>query len=274
MKSSCCTILFFPGAGGEVPDLFGFESEENKQFEAVAYPEWRLCGEREFTTERLLADLDAQIAAKAPRGSIQVVGYSIGAHLAYCAALRLLAGNRQVTGFCVLDSFMIRSISPSPGWQRRALTLGIATIRAGRLRDFVQLIRSKFYRAMLRLSPKRFPDLLCKTSPTGLLGRAVNLDKVLCKELTVHLLVQKLAPLLRKIDFDPAILAVPTILLRTRENMKDDQAWRLRCPNLQVIEISGQHESLFDSENIISLQAAFATAMQRLRSQCQVAVTE
>jgi thioesterase domain-containing protein len=264
MISSSSTIIFFPGAGGEVPNLIGFEGGENRRFEAVHYPEWRHFGVVEFTVETFMENLETQIETKAPIGSIQIVGYSIGAHLGYLTALRLRAKGRQITGFCVLDSFMIESVSPSPGWQRRALGQATAIIRTGRVGDFGPFVRSKLYRALLRLSPRRLPNLLCRIDPVGLLGRVVISDQVLCKELRIHFLVRKVVLWFREIDSCVTGLYVPTIVLRTKENFKYDQAWRRRCPNLQIIEIPGQHQNLFNSENIGNLRSTFAEAMLRL----------
>jgi thioesterase domain-containing protein len=259
------TLLFFPGAGGEVPDLVDFKAGEGSgKFEIVNYPGWRRYSVQEFTAETLIADLETQIVAKAPRGPLQIVGYSIGAHFGYVAALRLRAIGREITRFCVLDSFMLESTKPSPGWQARALAQGMAIARAGRMRDLVLFIRSKFWRTMLRLSSNRLPNMLCGDSPTGFLARIVALDKVLETELTIHLLVRKVTPWIQSLDRDPVALTVPTLLLRTLENSKYDEAWRRRCPTMEIIEIPGQHQSLFSPENIAAVQTAFAAAIKKL----------
>ncbi len=265
MQSSSSTTIFFPGAGGEVPNLGSFEvGGGNGKFETVDYPGWRRYGAREFTAETLMADLEAQIEAKAPQGPIQIVGYSVGAHFGYVAAHHLQATGRDIKGFCVLDSFMIGSVTPSPGWQGRALAQGMAIIRTGRIRDFMLFVRSKFWRALLRLAPNRLPNLLCRTSSGGLLAQILAIDKVLENELTIHLLVRKVAPWIQALDCNPIALTTPTMLLRTQENSMYDEAWRRRCPNLEIIEISGQHQSFFGSENIVAVRTAFAAAMRKL----------
>jgi thioesterase domain-containing protein len=259
------TLVFFPGAGGEVPNLAGSEvGDANGKFETVHYPGWRRYAMSEFTAETLMADLEAQIAAKAPHGPLQIVGYSIGAHFGYVMALRLRALGRVITRFCVLDSFMIGSVAPSPGWRARALAQGLTIIRARRVRDFILFVRSKFWRALLRLSPERLPNVLLSASSTGLVARIVVCDRVLENELTIHLLVRKLTPWIQALDQDPEILSVPTVLLRTRENSKYDEAWLRRCSQIEIVEISGQHQSLFGPENIIAVRAAFAAAMRKL----------
>jgi thioesterase domain-containing protein len=260
VDATSSTFVFFPGAGGETPHLI---DQVDGKFETVCYPGWRRYTEGDFTADALMAELEAQIAAKAPQGPLQIVGYSIGAHFGYLAALRLQTNGREIRRFYALDSFMIGSLAPTQGWPARALAQGIAMIRGRRARDFMLFVRSKFWRAVLRLSPDRLPKELAESRPRGLISRIVAVDKVLENELTIHLLVRKVAPWLQSLDHDPAILSVPTVLLRTRENSNYDEAWQRRCPQMEIVEISGPHQSLFEPENIVAVRSAFAAAIRK-----------
>jgi thioesterase domain-containing protein len=266
MKTSSSTTIFFPGIGGEIPVLGDLDiGDGNLSLEPIGYPEWwRSLPASEFRAEALMADFEAQIAAKAPQGPLQIVGYSIGGHFGYVAALHLKAAGREITGFCILDSFMIGSVTPLAGWQRRVRAEVMTIIRTRPSRELILFVRSKFWRVLLRLARDRLAHLLGRPGFARLVAQIAALDKVLYSELTMHVFMRKVAPWIQALDRDPLPLAVPTVLLRTRENSEHDQAWRRRCPNLEVIEISGQHQSLFGPENMSALRAAYATAMRKL----------
>jgi len=59
---------------------------------------------------------------------------------------------------------------------------------------------------------------------------------------------------------NPLILSIPTAFLRTRIHASSDAPWRVRCSNLTVYEIRGEHNRLFERENIDSLREAFLEA--------------
>src|SRR5260370_32007224 len=126
MADQSSPIIFLPGAGGEIPDLSGFNigDGDSAKFEIVTYPGWQKYALEEFTPEALITDLEAQIQSRIPQGPIRIVGYSMGGHFGYAAALRLEAAGREIAGFCAIDSFMIESLDPSAGWRTRALSEG------------------------------------------------------------------------------------------------------------------------------------------------------
>jgi thioesterase domain-containing protein len=269
MRSLASTTIFFPGVGGEIPLLADLDGDrKNISFESISYPHWHRLADTEYTVEALIADLETQIAIKAPEGPLQLVGYSIGAHFAYIAALHLSAAGREVAGFCILDSFMIGSIAPSPGWQGRALADAVTIMRSRQTRELILFVRSKFWRALLRLVGDRLPHLLSRPRLARLVSQIAVLDKVFYKELTIQVFMRKFAPWIQRLDSPPSPINAPTFLLRTQENSQHDEAWRRRCPRLETIEIPGQHQRLFQPENIASVRAAYATAMRKLTENC------
>jgi thioesterase domain-containing protein len=252
--AATCPILFLPGAGGVAPDLSLFKEgpDDPTLFQAISYPGWRRYAADDFSTEVLLTELEQRIRAAVPAGPICLMGLSLGGHLAYALALRLQAAGREIAGVCIIDSFMIESAGPSAGWQGRALAQALELLRQRRLAEFIAFVRSKFWRALLRLSPGGLTSLLQKSKPAG--------NSMLELETSMRLLIRITAPWIAALDYDPEPLLIPVALLRTRATASDDNAWRRRCPNLQVFEIEGHHHSLFEPQHLPVLRNAFHTA--------------
>jgi thioesterase domain-containing protein len=79
-------------------------------------------------------------------------------------------------------------------------------------------------------------------------------------ETSMRLLIRITAPWVAALDYQPEPLLAPVALLRTRGTADDDNAWRRRCPNLQVFEIEGHHHSLFEPQHLPALRKAFHSA--------------
>jgi thioesterase domain-containing protein len=267
MMDPAPTIIFLPGSGGGTPDFAVFRAgpDDMTSFEPIAYPDWRRSAAEGFSAEALIAELVAEIVTRVPRGPVHIIGLSIGGHFGYAAALRLQAMGREIAGLCAIDSFMIVSAEPSAGWQGRALAEGLELLRGRRFSEFIRFVRSKFWRALLRLAGSRLPRLLQAFSSSGQHPSVSGLDPIFERELTMRLLVRETAPWIASLDREPVALKAPTVLLRTRATAGDDDAWRRRCPNIEIFEITGQHHTLFEAENIGSLREAFLTATRNWR---------
>lgn len=267
MMDSPPTIFFLPGSGGGMPDFAVFRAgpDDMTRFEPIAYPGWRRSATEGFSAEALIAELVSAIVTRLPRGPIHIIGLSIGGHFGYAAALRLQAMGREIAGLCAIDSFMIVSAEPSAGWQARAMAEGLELLRGRRFGEFTRFARSKFWRALLRLAGSRLPKLLQAFSSSGQPPSASGLDSIFERELTMRLLVRETAPWIASLDQEPVALKAPTVLLRTRATAGDDDAWRRRCPNIKIFEITGQHHTLFEPENVGSLREAFVAATRDWR---------
>jgi pimeloyl-ACP methyl ester carboxylesterase len=265
--NSSTPIVFLPGAGGENPSLAGFAVGfgSNVEFETLSYPGWRQYLSKGITVELLIADLETQIVSIIPEGPIRIVGYSLGGHFGYAAALRLQAAGRRIAGFCAIDSFMIESLEPSAGWKARALSEGLEILRKRQLGEFSRFIRSKFWRALLRMAPPDMPVFPGRNLSLGWPSAIAPFDKIFEKELTIRLLVSKTLPWIQSLDLNPVALEAPATLLRTRGNSLYDPPWRRRCPNINIIEVSGPHSALFGSDNVASLRDAFVAATREWR---------
>jgi thioesterase domain-containing protein len=213
-----------------------------------------------FSIDSMIDDFVSHIMRMVPRGPIWLVGFSIGGHFAYAIAARLQANGREVGGLCVIDSFMTTSAAPSAGWLSRAAARGWKLLRKRRMDELAQFGRSRVARTLVRLAGGRLAILLRRFAPSGRLPSALALDPILESELSMRLLIQAAAPWIASLDSEARPVTVPTILLRTSLSAGDDAAWRARCPELKIIEIPGDHQSLLDPENISSLREAFVAA--------------
>ena len=262
MTDSSSPVIFLSGAGGGAPDLHAFRegAEDMTRIEVIGYPGWERYVANGFSAEVLIADLATQIATRVPQGPIRIVGLSIGGHFGYAAALRLQSMGREIAGFCAIDTFMITSSKPSAGWKGRAFAQGLELLRGWRFGEFTRFLRSKFWRALVRLAGSRLPTLLQRFSSSSRLPSVSTLDPIFEEELSMRLLIREAAPWIASLDREPVPLKAPAVLLRTRPAAKDDPAWRRRCPNIKICEIPGEHDTLFEAENIGSLREAFLTA--------------
>jgi thioesterase domain-containing protein len=267
MTDSSSPIIFLSGAGGGAPnlDVFRESMEDVARFEVIGYPGWRRHVADGFSAEVLIADLVAQIVTRVPRGPIRIVGFSIGGHFGYSAALRLQAMGREIAGFCAIDTFMMVSPELSEGWKSRALAEGFELLRGRRFREFTRFVRSRFWRGLFRLAGSRLSSLLQRLSSSRRPSVSAS-DPIFERELSVRLLIVAVAPWIASLDRQPVPLKAPAILIRTRMTASDDAAWRRRCPNIEIFEIPGQHHTLFEAENINSLREAFLTGT---RSWCR-----
>ncbi len=255
-------VIVLPGAGGGTPDLAPFRAgfSQPTHFEILRYPGWRSYIEIGFSLQSLAQHIARQIEELIPSGPIRIIGISIGAHIGYATAVRLQASGREISGFYAVDAFMVHSAAPSPGWLARAFELGSRLIRERRVVDFVKFVRSRLWRAMLRLSQDRLVHLLRSAAPSAWLQHILAIDPLFEHELSLRLLLRSVAPGIAELDRDPIALKASAVLLRTKLTADADEGWRRRCPRLKLIEIPGDHETMLESKNLPAFGEAFAEA--------------
>jgi pimeloyl-ACP methyl ester carboxylesterase len=238
MKDSASAVIFLSGAGGGAPDfdVFRRDAEDLTRFALVSYPGWKSYILPGFSAEILVTDLAARIAAIVPQGPIRVIGLSIGGHLGYAVALRLEAMGREIAGFCAIDSFMVASSGPSSGWKGRALAQALDLLSSRRFGEFAGFLRSRVWRALIRLAGANLPVLLQRLSFLNPLPSILAFDPILEQELSMRLLIRTAAPWLASIDCEPVALEAPASLLRTTSTAGDDAVWRRRCPKIEIFE--------------------------------------
>jgi thioesterase domain-containing protein len=259
-------VFCLPGAGGSSDwSLFKAGSEDTTRFETIGYPCWRRIVADGFSVEALISEFAAQIIATAPEAPIHILGSSIGGHFGYAVALRLQTIGREIAGFCAIDSFMIAVSAPRPGWKGRHLEEGWRLLRTGRLNDFATLLRSLFWRALLRSLGDRLPVLLRRPGLSHRLTEIFSLAPTLEREMSMRLLIREAAPWIASLDREPVALNALAALLRTRLTSGDDPAWRRRCPNIEIVEIAGDHNTYFEQENAGSFREAYFAATRDWR---------
>ena len=255
------TIIFSGAGGGTIhPAFFCSSPEQEARFRTIGYPGWSRYVESGFTARKLVEELAAQISSLVPEGSIRIIGISLGGHLGYAAALRLQADGRKIGGFCAIDTFTATTASPMAGWKGRALKTAAALLRDRRMDEFGRFLRSRFWRASLRLSGDRLQVLVRKMAPSGRLPKILEVDPLFEEELSMRLLVKEAAPWVASLDRDPVPLRAPAVLLRTPSTGDADSLWRRRCPGIKVVEIAGDHQTLLDPENPSSIRDPFLAA--------------
>jgi thioesterase domain-containing protein len=266
-------VIVLSGAGGGTPDLAPFRAgfSEMTRFEILDYPGWRRYVEIGFSLQSLGDDLASQIESLIPDGPIRIIGISIGAHIGYAAALRLQATDREISGFCAVDAFMVRSAAPSPGWLVRALELGSRLIRENRLVEFAKFLRSRLWRTMLRLSQDRLVSILRRAMPSGWLQHILAIDPLFEHELNMRLLIKAIAPGIAALDCEPVALKTSAVLVRTGFTADSDEGWRRRCPRLKILQIPGNHETMFEPQNLSAFREAFGEVTRDWQSERQEA---
>ena len=255
-------IFVLSGAGGGVPDLRAFAATpaDFARFAPVRYPGWRRYVDEEFSLEVLIRDLANEIVARNPIGRVGILGVSLGGHLGYAVALRLQSLGIEVAGLCVVDSFIISSDAVRPGSSGRYFARALALTRGGSLASLFVMVRSLFWRALLRLVGGRAISWLRRWRQNDLFRAALRIDPLLEKEISMRLLLRAAAPWISGLDRNPIPLLAPAAHMRTGRTSEDDMAWRARCPNIMTVEIAGDHEGLLDPENFVQLRRGFASA--------------
>jgi Thioesterase domain len=249
-----------PGAGSDSavnPAFFCSTAEDAPRFQTISYPGWRRYVETGFSANKLIQDLAAQIALRVPKGPIRIIGISIGGHLGYAAALALQVGGREIGGFCAVDSFVATSASPMDGWKARALRTGAGLLRDRRLDEFGRFLRSKLWRALLRLAGTRLVSLIRRIARSGRLPWILGADPIFGQELSMRLLIREVASWSASLDGDLVALSAPAVFLRTSSNADADPVWKRRCPGIKIIEMPGDHHTLLNSKNPSSFREAF-----------------
>jgi thioesterase domain-containing protein len=262
-------VIVLSGAGGGSPDLTAFRLgfSETTRFEILDYPGWRRYVEIEFSLQSLADDLASQIENLIPEGPIRIIGISIGAHIGYAAALRLQAADREISGFCAVDAFMVHSAAPSSGWLIRALELCSRLIREKRLVDLAKFVRSRLWRTLLRLSQERLVSILRKAKRSDWPPHILAIDPLFEHELNMRLLIRSIAPGIAALDFEPFVLKTPVVLVRTELNADSDEGWQRRCARLKVLQIPGNHETMFEPQNIAAFGEAFGEVTREWQSE-------
>ena len=267
VSKSPATVIILRGAGGAAPELSMFQdgAEDARRFVLLEYPGWRRYIDAGYTADAVVVDVVGRIMHLVPEGPIYIVGISIGGHFGYAAALELQKQGREVGGFCAVDTFMMSTAAPSAGWRRRAIGLASKLILGLRFAELSEFVRTRFWRALLRLASGFLPGMLHGYAANGKDPWFFKLDPNLEQELSMRLLIQLAAPFVVALDRDPQPLNAPAVLLRTELTGKDDAAWQKRCPVITIRPLPGDHQTLFLPESAGLVRSAFVSSTRDWR---------
>jgi thioesterase domain-containing protein len=252
--------LILPGAGGDDavnPAFFCSKAEHAARFQTIGYPGWRRYVETGFSADGLIEHLAAQIALRAPEGPIRIIGISLGGHLGYAAALHLQASGREIGGFCAIDACMTTSASRMAGWKGRALREAAGLLRDRRLDEFGRFLRSRFWRALFRLTGTRLVNVIRRIASSDRQAWILGADPIFGQELSMRLLIREVAPWIALLDREQIALRAPAVFFRTYSNAEADSVWRRRCPGINIVEMPGDHHTLLDHGNPSSFRETF-----------------
>lgn len=259
MKPRSLPLIVLPGASGHAPDCAPFcaDPSDRDRVVALCYPGWQAHVDAGLTAEALVDALAAQVMDHVPQAPMVLLGVSIGGHFAYATALRLESLGRSVAGLCIIDSGTITA-ARSAQWKARLVSHAADLLRRGRPGALALHARQLAWRGLFRLAGDGLPALARDYAMP--LRRIGGIDPAFAEELSMRLLIRMTATWLRGLGDAPPRLRAPAALLRTRATVSNDDLWRRRCPDLRIIDLPGNHETLFEVENAAALRAAFLAA--------------
>lgn len=259
MNAARLPLIVFPGASGHAPDCAPFcaDPADRDRIVALRYPTWQTYVDTGLTAEALVEGFTAEIMQRFPQTPIVLLGVSIGGHFAYATALRLEGLGHTVAGLCIIDAGTITA-ARSANWKARLVSRVADLLRRGRPGAIALLARQLAWRGVFRLAGDGLPTLA--RDYAGPLRRIGMIDSAFEEELSMRLLIRVTATWMRSLDDQAAHPRAPTAVLRTGVKASDDGLWRRRCPEVRIIDIPGNHETMFEAENAAALRAAFLAA--------------
>ncbi len=259
MNAAGLPLIVLPGASGHAPDCAPFCAGPSDRDRVIAlrYPNWRNAVDAGLTGEALVDAFAAEIMDRVPQMPVVLLGVSIGGHFAYATALRLESLGRTVAGLCIIDSGSITA-ARSAQWKARLASHAADLLRRGRPGALVLHARHLAWRGLFRLAGDGLPVLA--RDHAAPLHRIGTIDPAFAEELSMRLRIRMTAAWMRSLDDRPRSLRAPAALLRTAATAANDGLWRKRCPELRIINLPGNHETLFEAENAAALRAAFLAA--------------
>ena len=222
--------------------------------------EWTDLVEPTFQFEHLIGRVMALITDIAPTGKVRLAGYSLGGQIAWAVAVALEGAGREVEHVMLIDSWNMEDQS-----QRFFADLD-KLAHLTRRDELYQLLRS--------CAEGEFPKHLARLVGRRLLGRRgakllrwlarhrnimpTQVDYHLSLYLLVSLLATHAAAWSRAFDKN-MVLHAPVTLLRAAANMHQaqDLGWQDSSPQLQVVNVAGDHRSMLAADNLGNIAVHF-----------------
>ena len=261
-------VFVLPGAGGDVPTMALLRTLREKSLNIIDVDigDWTDLIAPTFQFDQLIARVITLITETAPTGKVRLAGYSLGGQMAWAVATALEQGGRQVEHVMLIDSWSMK---------QQSTRFSEAMEKSGRItwQDELRQLRDA-------QADGRLPKQLARIVGRRLLGRRgapllgwlarhrtimpVRLDYYLSIDLSMSLLTTHAAAWCRAFN-EATILHAPVTLLRAEANA--DRAWDLgwqQCsPQLQVINVAGDHLTMLSGQNIENVAAHFVRVFSR-----------
>lgn len=250
-------VLLLPGLNGDEPRLARFRAslKNNMEFVILSYPDWpeMIAGNMDF--HDFAHTVYSQITTQAPEGPLLLAGYSFGGAVAARVTEYLEAAGRDVHFLGILDTDL--SLPPA--------TTGNA-IRTLALR----LVDRFSQRTTVDIVAEFLGSILARPSVVGTVRRLLPLFPKSKGRFGFVFHNQMLGLLRSRIWYAwqtstiNAKLKTCTVLFRSTEHSayaEPDLGWGRRCQSLRVIDVTGDHFSMFNQDNVAVLTMAFAQAL-------------
>ena len=259
------TVVFFPGAGKDDPltPVLVSTCASHFNFIVISYPNWRDYVFEGADPRSVVDDAVDKIERSLPNGPVLLVGYSIGGHFAYSAAIELCARNRGVASVMPIDSYMRPTVNLNRGSWSRFVKEGVSIVGSSSFGAMAEYAFVKLFRLLLRLVGPNLKYFLRRLNIRSVSFAPSWLRIRVSREIALRLLILESVDWLAELDRDPKLLSAPTEVFRTSQNSIDDGAWRRRCSNLSIHEVPGTHNTISESANVTILSSALIEAISK-----------
>jgi thioesterase domain-containing protein len=229
----------------------------------VNLPGWQDMIAPNVTMDDLIERTVAEIAARAPREPVRLVGYSLGGHVAFGAARVLKESGHEIRFLGILDTTAVPLPAPVPQGAGLVRTLRYIywethnlikeAQRARGIEKMAQLV-AQFLTRPGKERLRRFAAWLRRMPlPTTF---AMFLNRYLSEEMQRRVLLAWL----ESADRTRPLRDVPVVLFRSEEHAQDvprDLGWGELCPRLRIVNVAGGHQSMLRAPHVDDLCARF-----------------
>jgi amino acid adenylation domain-containing protein len=250
-------VFFMPGYGGDEPRLGRFRAACANMLDIrpLHYPALPRLADADASFDSISAHVADQIDRAQPEGPVALAGYSVGGDVAYCAALRLVERGRAVGLLAIFDTDTGGDAPPTAAavprsiWQRLGRLVPI--VRRG---DWNELIAGLFPAGRVVRPP--LVHIVRGLAGFRRIGTA-NLTFYLKRHLheafvQAHHSAWLSLGVVRRV-------AAPIVLFRSQQEGRttDDLGWRSRADRLTVVDVPGNHLTMFGPNEVDELASAF-----------------
>jgi len=256
-------VFLFPGLDDDELRLASFRRAltDRINFVLIEYPDWPAMSRPGWRFADLVNAVVIQMVERSSDAPLLLAGYSFGGELAFAAARRAVALGYPVRWLGILDTDLTRVPQPLSGGiveRLRHYAAEIAhDVRHDRLHKIVGLSLAKLARQGFGLD---------NAARTASWWRSVLPLRTQFWFDRRTRSILRMRALWRWLDaVDPGTLDAPVGLFRSelgRGASPADLGWRARCPNLSIVQVPGDHHTLFDMPQRGMLAARFADAVE------------